>query len=48
LPYTKIIEHGKGAGQLDLFGAPAPTVPVLNADGTVKGLRVPQHHGETR
>jgi hypothetical protein len=36
LPYTTVINHSKGAGQLDLFGAPpAGAVAVVNADGSV-------------
>jgi len=37
VPYTIIINRSKGAGQLDLFGAPAGAKPVVNADGSVKG-----------
>jgi DNA repair photolyase len=40
LSYTTIINHSKGTGQLDLFGAPAGTVPVVNPDGAVKGASV--------
>jgi hypothetical protein len=36
LSYTTIINHSKGTGQLDLFGAPA-AVPVVNADRSVNG-----------
>jgi hypothetical protein len=40
LPYTTIINHSKGTGQLDLFGAPAAAVPVINANGMVEGVTV--------
>jgi len=39
MPYSKIVNHAKGAGQLDLFGAPTAK-PVVNADGSVKGSTV--------
>jgi hypothetical protein len=40
LPYTTTINHSKGTGQLDLFGAPAGAVPVVNANGMVEGVTV--------
>jgi DNA repair photolyase len=39
LSFTTIVNHRK-AGQLDLFGAPVGAVPVVNADGSVKGSTV--------
>jgi DNA repair photolyase len=40
LPFSTTIDRSKRAGQLDLFGAPTPAVPVVNADGvSIRGCK---------